>query len=118
MAGSQQGWRSTSGTSGTGVQSVSGLNTDNLDPINPIVKISVDGTTITGLGTPASPLQANYFPTTNYGLYSQTENSIPITATTSELSLIGTGVGTFPYLQMGLKLVIVLYQNYMVIFLV
>lgn len=40
------------------VQSVTGLNTDNTDPQNPIVKISVDGTTITGLGTPASPLVA------------------------------------------------------------
>jgi hypothetical protein len=38
------------------VRSVTGLNTDNTDPLNPIVKISVDGTTITGLGTPASPL--------------------------------------------------------------
>ena len=42
----------------TGVQSVTGLNTDNTDPENPIVKVSVDGTTITGLGTPASPLVA------------------------------------------------------------
>ena len=41
-----------------GVQSVTGLNTDNTDPLNPIVKISVDGTTITGQGTPASPLVA------------------------------------------------------------
>ena len=40
------------------VRSVTGLNTDNADPLNPIVKISVDGTTITGLGTPASPLVA------------------------------------------------------------
>lgn len=38
------------------VRTVTGLNTDNTDPSNPIVKISVDGTTITGLGTPASPL--------------------------------------------------------------
>ena len=43
---------------GSSVQSVTGLNTDNTDPLNPIVKISVDGTTITGLGTPASPLVA------------------------------------------------------------
>ena len=42
--------------SSTAVQSVTGLNTDNTDPINPIVKISVDGVTVTGLGTPASPL--------------------------------------------------------------
>ena len=40
------------------VQSVTGLNTDNTDPRNPIIRISVDGTTITGLGTPASPLIA------------------------------------------------------------
>lgn len=40
------------------VLSVTGLDTDNTDPQNPIVKISVDGTTITGLGTPASPLIA------------------------------------------------------------
>lgn len=42
----------------TGVQTVTGLNTDNTDPVNPIVKISVDGSTITGLGTPGSPLVA------------------------------------------------------------
>lgn len=41
-----------------GVQSVTGLNTDNTDPFNPIVRLSVDGTTITGAGTPASPLTA------------------------------------------------------------
>lgn len=41
-----------------GVQSVTGLNTDNTDPFNPIVKISVDGVTITGEGTPTSPLVA------------------------------------------------------------
>jgi hypothetical protein len=40
------------------VRTVTGLNTDNTDPFNPIVKISVDGTTVTGLGTPASPLVA------------------------------------------------------------
>jgi hypothetical protein len=57
------GWSSSktsSGGSGGGVQSVTGLNTDNTDPTNPIVQISVDGTTITGAGTPASPLQANF----------------------------------------------------------
>lgn len=41
---------------GIGVEHISGLNTDNTDPTHPIVKISVDGTTITGLGTTASPL--------------------------------------------------------------
>ena len=44
------------GGGGGGVESVTGLNTDNTDPDNPIVRISVDGTTITGSGTPASPL--------------------------------------------------------------
>lgn len=94
MAGSQQGWRVANTIGGIGVQSVSGLNTDNSDPINPIVEISVDGTTITGDGTPANPLQANFIPTTNYGLYAQTSNSTPVTATTIESSLIGAGVGT------------------------
>lgn len=41
------------------VESVTGLNTNNADPVNPIVRISVDGTTITGLGTPGSPLVAS-----------------------------------------------------------
>ena len=41
-----------------GVQSVTGLDTDNTDPLNPVVNIAVDGTTITGQGTPASPLVA------------------------------------------------------------
>ena len=48
----------------TKVHSVTGLNTNNADPLNPVVRISVDGTTITGLGTPASPLIATSFPYT------------------------------------------------------
>jgi hypothetical protein len=40
------------------VVSVTGLNTDNTDPANPIIRLSVDGVTITGLGTPGSPLIA------------------------------------------------------------
>jgi hypothetical protein len=94
MAGSQQGWRIAKSIGGGGVQSVSGLNTDNTDPINPIVNISVDGTTITGLGTPASPLQANYIPATNYGLYSQTDISPLIVNDNTIKTLIGAGVGT------------------------
>ena len=89
-----QGWSNKSTSSSSGVQSVTGLDTDNTDPLNPIVQVSVDGTTITGDGTPASPLQANFIPTTNYGLFAQTANSTPITATTNESSLIGAGVGT------------------------
>lgn len=42
----------------TGVQSVTGLDTDNTDPSNPIVQIAVDGVTITGDGTPGTPLVA------------------------------------------------------------
>jgi hypothetical protein len=42
-----------------GVQSVTGLNTDTTDPANPVIQISVDGVTITGTGTPASPLVAS-----------------------------------------------------------
>jgi hypothetical protein len=40
------------------VVSVTGLDTDNTDPSRPIVKISVDGSTITGQGTPDDPLVA------------------------------------------------------------
>lgn len=43
---------------GGSVNSVTGLNTNNADPANPVIRISVDGVTITGLGTPASPLVA------------------------------------------------------------
>jgi hypothetical protein len=57
MAGTQQGWRTLTNAVGSGVQSVSGLDTDNTDPANPVVRISVDGSTITGDGTPASPLE-------------------------------------------------------------
>lgn len=37
---------------------------------------------------------SNIIGSNNYGLYSQTANSTPITATASELSLVGTGIGT------------------------
>ena len=90
MAGSQQGWRVANSVVG-GVQSVSGLNTDNSDPVNPIVEISVDGTTITGDGTPISPLKASS--NTNQGFYSQTAISTTIVNTDVETSLIGAGVG-------------------------
>lgn len=40
------------------VESVTGLNTDNTDPQNPVVRVSVDGSTVIGSGTPASPLTA------------------------------------------------------------
>ncbi len=40
------------------VETVTGLATDNTDPANPVVKIAVDPTTISGDGTPGSPLSA------------------------------------------------------------
>ena len=43
-------------TNASSVDSVTGLDTDNTDPENPIVQIAVDGVTITGEGTLASPL--------------------------------------------------------------
>lgn len=43
-------------TDNTGVKSITGLNVDNTDPKNPVIKIKVDGTTITGSGTTADPL--------------------------------------------------------------
>lgn len=58
------------GGTGTGVQSVTGLNTDNTDPQNPIVQISVDGSTITGTGTPGDPLVATA--SSNITVYTET----------------------------------------------
>ncbi len=85
-----------------GVQSVTGLNTDNTDPLNPIVKISVDGTTITGQGTPASPLVAvdprPYKVFT--GVISQTGTSAPTVVYTQENTL-GFSL-TFSYIAPGL----------------
>lgn len=83
------GWSNvnTSSGSGGGVESVTGLNTDNTDPLNPVIDISV-ASGITGAGTPASPLIAS-----NRGLYSQTTDSTPVTATIDPTTLIGTGVG-------------------------
>lgn len=78
--------------SGAGVQSVTGLDTDNTNPLYPIVKISVDGTTITGDGTPASPLIATV-PTPSYKVYSalltQTGTAAPVvTVVTNTLGTV------------------------------
>ena len=74
------------------VQSVTGLNTNNTNPLNPIVNISVDGTTITGDGTPASPLIATV-PTPSYKVYSalltQTGTADPVvTVVTNTLGTV------------------------------
>lgn len=78
------------------VTSVVGLNTNNSDPENPVIQISVDGTTITGSGTPASPLVANVsLPYTNFvALISNgtTVNSIyNNTGATFSISNVSTG---------------------------
>ena len=54
-----QFWSTSLATITGAVASVTGLNTDNTDPTNPIIRISVDGITITGAGTPASKLTAH-----------------------------------------------------------
>ena len=76
----------------SGVQSVTGLNTDNTNPANPIIKIKVDGITITGDGTPASPLIATV-PTPSYKVYSalltQTGTADPVvTVVTNTLGTV------------------------------
>ena len=91
MAGTQQGWRSlSSGGGGTGVQSVTGLDTDNTDPQNPIVNISVDNNTITGAGTPASPLQSNPFPPMYYGSFSDYQQQVIVNPLNEQLIKIST----------------------------
>jgi hypothetical protein len=70
------GWSNSNTSSGGGgsVDSVTGLNTNNLDPANPVVEISVDGVTITGAGTPASPLASSGGGTT----INPTDDFIPV----------------------------------------
>lgn len=68
---------------GSPVVSVTGLNTDNSNPQSPIVKISVDGTTITGQGTPADPLVATSSGgATDLGIANITSTSLDITSST------------------------------------
>lgn len=77
---------------GNGVVSV-----DNTDSANPVVEfngVNTDGVTITGDGSVGSPLVAASVANANFGLYAQTGNSVPITGTTVETTLINGGVGT------------------------
>jgi hypothetical protein len=65
----------------------------------PAASLPLDGTelfaTVQGGITKYSTLNSvNYIPGNSYGLFAQTANSTPVTATTSELSLIGSGIGT------------------------
>jgi hypothetical protein len=71
------------------VVSVTGLDTDNTDPSRPIVKISVDGTTITGEGTPDNPLVA----IGGGGVSVRTQDEgTTIAAVTTTLNFTGAGV--------------------------
>ena len=86
----------TGGGGGGGVQSVTGLNTNNTDPANPIVQISVDGTTITGTGTPGSPLVATSTGTVESVTGLNTDNTDPANPIV-QISVDGTtiaGAGT------------------------
>jgi hypothetical protein len=77
---------------GNGVVSV-----DNTDTANPIIEfngVNVDGVTITGDGTSTDPLVVSSVANANFGLFAQTGNSVPITGTNVETTLINGGVGT------------------------
>lgn len=76
------------------VQSVTGLNTDNTDPKNPIIKISVDGTTITGIGTPASPLVATSTP---YSLPTASPTTLGGVKVGTGLNIDGAGILSTTY---------------------
>jgi hypothetical protein len=62
-----------------GIKTITGLNIDNTDSLNPVIEISVDGVTITGDGTPGSPLESpNELPSQsgNTGKFLKTDGSI------------------------------------------
>jgi len=84
--------KTTTGGGGGDVVSVTGLNTDNTDPTNPVVRISVDGITITGLGTPGSPLVATA---------SGTITSINGDGTAAQLLVVGTAGTDFAIADNG-----------------
>lgn len=72
---------------GLPVLTVTGLDTDNTNPQNPIVQIAVDGTTITGLGTSASPLEVISSPVlTGNVLYVDDVNGNDGTAVSGDLN--------------------------------
>lgn len=72
---------------GLPVLTVTGLDTDNTNPQNPIVQIAVDGTTITGLGTSASPLEVISAPVlTGNVLYVDDVNGNDGTAVSGDLN--------------------------------
>ena len=77
---------------GNGVVSV-----DNADPANPVIEfngVNTDGVTITGDGSAGSPLVAAAIGNANFGLFAQTGNSVPISGTNVETTLINGGVGS------------------------
>jgi hypothetical protein len=77
---------------GNGVVSV-----DNTDTTNPVIKfngVNVDGISITGNGTSGNPLVAPIPTSLNFGLFAQTADGGPVTATVVETTIIGPGVGT------------------------
>ena len=77
---------------GNGVVSV-----DNTDTTNHVIKfngVNVDGISITGNGTSGNPLVAPIPTSLNFGLFAQTADGGPVTATVVETTIIGPGVGT------------------------
>jgi hypothetical protein len=74
------------------------LNTDNTDPANPIVRISVDGVTITGDGTPGDPLVA----ASGSGTVTDVTASAPLSSTggtTPDISISEADGSTDGYLN-------------------
>jgi hypothetical protein len=63
-------------------------------PQQPILDFQGDGVDVTNGAGKTIVTIPSFPPTINYGLFAQTSLSTPITATISELSLIGSGVGT------------------------
>jgi len=63
-------------------------------PANDVINFTGAGVSVSNIGGAAQVTIPGVGSTTNYGLYTQTSSSTPVTNTLSELSLLDGGVGT------------------------
>jgi hypothetical protein len=65
-----------------------------LIPSNNVINFTGAGVTVSNVDGEATVVIPGTIPTTNYGLFTQTQSSTPISGTNVETSLISSGIGT------------------------